>query len=113
MLQACCECESKLVNRLATSNRSLAIRCCDLIVKKLRLCRHKGVIEAAGIALSNVVHVLTVRNICDEWLDATLMNVIHLIETKSSASVSRKSAGLSLLVQNIVGNDRRTNKVNF
>ena len=94
-------------------DKALVIKCCDLIVKKLKLCRHKGVIEAAGIALSDVVQVLTVRNICDQWLDITLMNVINLIETKSSASISRKSAGLSLLIQNIVGNDKRKNKVSF
>lgn len=77
----------------------------------MKLCRHKGVIEAAGISLSNIVKILTENNSCEKWLESIISEVIHLIEHKTGATVSRKSAGLSILVQNIVGNDRRTNKV--
>lgn len=78
---------------------------------KLRLCRHKGVIEAAALSLSNIVRILTVHNICENWLESVLTDIIFLIECKSGAAVSRKSAGLSLLVQNIVANDTRPKKV--
>ncbi len=112
IFQVCCDFESSLVvNRTKSLSQDQVIRCSDLVVKKLKLCRHKGVIEAAGIALSKIVDSLTLRGICEEWLDSVLEDVIYLIQYKGGATVSRKSAGLSLLIQNIVANDRRPQKV--
>lgn len=101
------------MNQTNQLNETTLIRCCNLIVKKLKLCRHKGVIEAAGIAMSNIVQTLTNNNLCEQWLDSVLSDIIYLIEHKRASTVSRKSAGLSLLIQNIIGNDKRPKKVNI
>lgn len=111
-VQVCSEIESYLISsQFPKLSDTHLIRCSDLVLQKLKLCRHKGVIEAAGISLSNIVKLLTEKNSCEKWLESIISELINLIEHKTGATVSRKSAGLSLLVQNIVGNDRRPNKV--
>lgn len=87
------------------------LRLCDLIICKLKLCRHKGVIEAAGVSLFKVVSLLTQQKICEYWLDFVLLELLELIEFKGGATISRKSAGLSILIQNIVAADKRPHKV--
>lgn len=99
------------MNRTSLLNEKQIIRCCDLIVNKLKFCRHKGVIDAAGIALSNVVKTLTTQSLCKGWLESVVVEILQLIEFKSGATISRKSAGLSLLIQNVVASDKRPNKV--
>jgi hypothetical protein len=84
-------------------------------------CRHKGAIESAGVALSAFVKTITSQNkecncasdnelhlMLDQLLTKLLHSVVH---GSSKASVTRRSAGLSILIHRIVASDMRTGKV--
>ncbi|KAJ9594155.1 hypothetical protein L9F63_014411, partial [Diploptera punctata] len=89
------------------------VRCCaSVITQILTRCRHKGAIESAGVAFScfvkNVkswhkdVHLL-LRDLLEQFLQS-------FESSSGKGSVTRRSAGLSILVQKIVTSDTEPGK---
>jgi hypothetical protein len=120
--QACCTLASGLV---CSANCSVATvkRCGRLITQVLTRCRHKGAIESAGVALSTFVKTVTSQSAeCNLTCvkDVQLMLGQLLTEFLDSlvcggrkASVTRRSAGLSVLIHRIVASDMQTGKVSY
>ncbi|XP_034237777.1 LOW QUALITY PROTEIN: thyroid adenoma-associated protein homolog [Thrips palmi] len=97
------------------SRRDFAERCARLSVVVLTRCRHKGAIEAAGTALQQVVRTLT------EQADLALRRLPHTLlmefmslllegSTAKGTSVSRRSAGMAILVHRVVLGDQQPDK---
>ncbi|CAH2041447.1 unnamed protein product, partial [Iphiclides podalirius] len=88
-----------------------------VLTKVLETSRHKGVIEAAGVALGESIQTLTSLPECQLssqpslLLDQKLKEFIS--EASNMASVTRRGAGLSIMVHRIVSNDMQTNKPLF
>ncbi|XP_045536916.1 uncharacterized protein LOC106710678 [Papilio machaon] len=89
-----------------------------VITKVLETSRHKGAIEAAGVALGEGIQCLTslpsenrLSNLPQLLLKQKLEELI--LEANSMASVTRRGAGLSIMVHRIVSNDMRKNKPLF
>lgn len=73
----------------------------------LHRCRHKGAIEAVGLSFGRIVaHVSSSKCLLPayEQLDLCLK---LLFESITSASYSRRGAGFSLLILNLIKNDRQ------
>ncbi|KAK3907989.1 hypothetical protein KUF71_003121 [Frankliniella fusca] len=92
-----------------------AERCARLPVSVLLRCRHKGAIEAAGAALQQVVKTLTDQSDMElrELPHRLLMEFLHLLlegSTAKGTSVSRRSAGMAILVHRIVLGDQQPDK---
>jgi hypothetical protein len=86
-------------------------------------CRHKGAIESAGVALCTFVKTVTsqtdecnltsYKDLClmlEQLLTEFLQSVVH---GGNKASVTRRSAGLSVLIHRIVASDMQTGKVRY
>lgn len=96
-------------------------RCGILITQVLTRCRHKGAIEAAGVALSTFVKSVTSQTaecnlLSDEDIQLTLGNFLtefldSLVCGGKAVSVTRRSAGLSILIHKMLASDMRTGKV--
>lgn len=86
-------------------------------------CRHKGAIESAGVALSAFVKTVTSQtkkynHASDKdlhlMLEQLLTEFLHSIaHGGSKAPVTRRSAGLSILIHRIVASDMQTGKVSY
>ncbi|XP_069686859.1 uncharacterized protein [Periplaneta americana] len=115
-LKACCNLASDLSCTTSTSAAILR-RCGGLITTVLTRCRHKGAIESAGVALSNFVKNVTsdtnseckkegqimLRQYLTEFMDLLMCGGIK-------GSVTRRSAGLSILIHRIVASDMQVGK---
>lgn len=83
----------------------------DLSTRILYRCRHKGVIEAVGLSFGRIVaHVSSWKEFSSvyERLDSSCLKV--LFESITTASYSRRGAGFSILVLNLIRNDRQAGK---
>nr|CAD7395985.1 unnamed protein product [Timema poppensis] len=87
-LKACCNLSSELASIESTAS-DIAERCGLLIVRVLKQCRHKGVIESAGMSLSNLIKMMTSNKcmrachdlperILTEFLDVLQEGVQHM-----------------------------------
>jgi hypothetical protein len=122
LFQACCTLASGLA---CSANCSVATvkRCGRLITQVLMRCRHKGAIESAGVALSTFVKTVTSQTaVCNPACDKDVQLMLEQLLTEfldsvvcgvSKASVSRRSAGLSILIHRIVASDMQTGKVSY
>ncbi|CAG2056777.1 unnamed protein product [Timema podura] len=112
-LKACCNLSSELASIESTTS-DIAERCGLLIVRVLKQCRHKGVIESAGMSLSNLVKMMTSNkcmHACHDLPERILTGFLDLLqEGSSAASVTRKCAGLAILVHKIVASDKHKNR---
>jgi hypothetical protein len=113
--QACCTLASGLVCS-AECSFQVVKRCGGLIVQVLTRCRHKGAIEAAGVALSLFVKSVTSQT--DEDIHLMLEQLLteflnSLICEGKEVSVTRHSAGLSILIHKILANDMQPGKVSY
>nr|CAD7437773.1 unnamed protein product [Timema bartmani] len=109
-LKACCNLSSELASIESTAS-DIAERCGLLIVRVLKQCRHKGVIESAGMSLSNLVKMMTSDKCMHDLPERMLMGFLDLLqEGSSAASVTRKCAGLAILVHKIVASDKQKNR---
>ncbi|XP_015180065.1 PREDICTED: uncharacterized protein LOC107068326 [Polistes dominula] len=77
-----------------------------LITTVLMKCRHKGIIETAGVALGNLVRCISKQEIYAKKLE---MYVEHLLDdnTMNNINITRRGAGLTLMFHKIVSNDIR------
>lgn len=87
-----------------------------MITQVLTRCRLKGAIEAAGIALS--VFVKSVTSKTDEDMQLMLEQLLtefldSLLYEGKEVSVTRRSAGLSILIHKILANDMQPGKVSY
>ncbi|VVC89518.1 unnamed protein product [Leptidea sinapis] len=91
-------------------------KCLNTISRVLETCRHKGAIEAAGTELGLCIRNLTMfpneatSHLPSVFLERKLNELI--CESNRMASVTRRGAGLSILVHKIVSQDNRKGKAN-
>nr|CAD7392070.1 unnamed protein product [Timema cristinae] len=112
-LKACCNLSSELASIESTAS-DIAERCGLLIVRVLKQCRHKGVIESAGMSLSNLIKMMTSNKCmraCHDLPERILTEFLDVLqEGSSAASVTRRCAGLAILVHKIVASDKQKNR---
>ena len=85
-----------------------ARRATDVVVDVLLRCRHKGAIEAAGLALATLTKSLCngqYHKIIETHLDK-LLN----IDDNDTINLTRRGAGLSITFHRIVSSDHRNNR---
>lgn len=85
-------------------------RSVDLIVNVLMKCRHKGIIEAAGVALGVSMRHLTVKQefncLFDDYLDKLLS-----LDSNDKIDLTRRGAGLSIMFHRMMVNDNREHRL--
>ena len=95
-----------LASELRSDSPEVIERAGQLLIKVLTSTRHKGVLEAAAVALSQFCcHLLSTgghSHFPEKWL----RYVIGSIEDHA-ASITRRSAGLPLLVRSLVSSEER------
>ena len=95
-----------LTSELRSDSPEVVERAGQLLIKVLTSTRHKGVLEAAAVALSDFCcHLLTTgehNHFPEKWLK----DVIDSLEGHA-ASITRRSAGLPLLVRSLVSAEDR------
>nr|CAD7199185.1 unnamed protein product [Timema douglasi] len=110
---ACCSLSSELASIESTAS-DIAERCGLLIVRVLKQCRHKGVIESAGMSLSHLIKMMTSNKCvraCHDLPERILTEFLDVLqEGSSAASVTRRCAGLAILVHKIVASDKHKNR---
>ncbi|KOB68994.1 putative cell cycle-associated protein [Operophtera brumata] len=81
-------------------------KCLMIITHVLETSRHKGAIEAAGVALESKTSTLP---------QTLLKSKLHMLISEASkmASITRRGAGLSIMVHRIVSSDMRKGKPLF
>ena len=95
---------------IASSDHEVAQRAGQLLIRVLTGSRHKGVLEAAGPALSDLCrHLLTTSGKSSSFPEKWLKDVIDDSFEGHTASVTRRSAGLPLLVKSLVSAEARGN----
>ncbi|XP_060804249.1 uncharacterized protein LOC106135725 [Amyelois transitella] len=111
-----CDLASQLVQ--FTEDVELIDRCLKIITRVLETCRHKGAIEAAGAAIGRSIHYLTslpdessISQLPYTLLKKKLKDLI--LEAGAMSSVTRRGAGLSIMVHRIVSNDMKRGKPLF
>ena len=95
--------------KFGKKNHSLSNRCGLIIINVLKKCRHKGAIEAAGLALGELVEFVSKDPTCFEFTFTWLQECLDSIGI--SNSITRRSAGMAILVHQIVAHDQRLEKV--
>ncbi|CAK1543097.1 unnamed protein product [Leptosia nina] len=99
------------------ADETICSKCLNTITHVLETCRHKGAIEAAGTALGKSIQYLTsltgsdVSNLPFNLLERKLEELIG--EANKMASVTRRGAGLSIMVHRIVSSDMKKGKPLF
>ncbi|CAH0755070.1 unnamed protein product [Diatraea saccharalis] len=92
-------------------------KCLSILTHVLETSRHKGVIEAAGSALGRAIQYLT--SLPDDSAFSQIpfsllkRKLEELISYASMASVTRRGAGLSIMVHRIVSSDMKKGKPLF
>lgn len=110
-IKVCCSLSSGLVVS-SCLNREETVRCAELLCLVLLKCRHKGAIESAGAGLNRVTRYLTasdnpqLRSIPHDLLKKFLQTIV----STKAATVSRRSAGLAILVHQLVSADMGSGK---
>ncbi|KAK0076942.1 hypothetical protein PV326_010422, partial [Microctonus aethiopoides] len=101
-LKTLCELSAKIST--STNLHSNVKRSVDLIVSVLLKCRHKGAIEAAGVALGMSVRYLAVKKeyycLIDTYLDKLLS-----LNSNDKIDLTRRGAGLSIMFHRMISND--------
>ncbi|KAG8249372.1 hypothetical protein J6590_019659 [Homalodisca vitripennis] len=87
-------------------------RCVTVVVSVLRRCRHKGAIESAGLALYHITKYITSSPITElQALPSQLMEwCLTSLVGNTATTVSRRSAGLAILVHRLITGDSRHTK---
>ncbi|KAJ8720226.1 hypothetical protein PYW07_012269 [Mythimna separata] len=116
-VKASCNLASILV-QLNKDDAGLCEKCLNIITHVLETSRHKGVIEAAGASLGKGIKFLTSlpqENNSSEVPNTLLRSKLNdlISETNKMASITRRGAGLSIMVHRIVSNDMKKGKPLF
>ncbi|KAI5646377.1 putative death-receptor fusion protein (DUF2428) domain-containing protein [Phthorimaea operculella] len=118
-VKGACELSSLLIKYQHDDKQAGACeKALDIICHVLETCRHKGAIEAAGAALGLSIQHLTsmpenteLSKLPLRFLQSKLNELIS--QAAQMASVTRRGAGLSIMVHRIVSNDAKRGKVLF
>ncbi|CAH4034653.1 unnamed protein product [Pieris brassicae] len=110
-------CDTSALLIMYVEDENICNKCLNVIVHVLETCRHKGAIEAAGSALGKSIQHLTSLPVGSDLsklpfilLERKLKEL--LLEAKM-ASVTRRGAGLSIMVHRIVSSDMKKGKPLF
>ena len=95
-----------LSSELRSTSPEVIERAGQLLIKVLTSTRHKGVLEAAAVALSDFCCHLLTSGEHSHFPEIWLNDVIDSLENHA-ASVTRRSAGLPLLVRSLVSSEER------
>ncbi|XP_029158338.1 uncharacterized protein LOC114930628 isoform X2 [Nylanderia fulva] len=106
-LKVSCEIVSK-IGMLMQSNAQVKYSM-DIIVTVLLKCRHKGVVESAGVAIANLARRLYDRKKYSELPKAYLTNLLEK-DTEKSLHLTRRGAGLSIMFHRLVVSDNRRDR---
>ncbi|XP_022826541.1 uncharacterized protein LOC111356429 [Spodoptera litura] len=116
-VKASCDLSSLLV-QLNVDNDVMAEKCLNIITHVLETSRHKGAIEAAGASLGKGIQFLT--SLPEEYKASEVPNTLLkcklndlISETNKMASITRRGAGLSIMVHRIVSSDMKKGKPLF
>ncbi|CAB3247375.1 unnamed protein product [Arctia plantaginis] len=125
-VKASCDLAAILI-RYNVDDAIMCQRCLNIITRVLETSRHKGAIEAAGTALGKGMNYLTslpekkigdsnpssgdVTKLPYTLLTCKLNDLIS--ETSKMSSVTRRGAGLSIMLHRIVSNDMKKGKPLF
>ncbi|KAM3956384.1 tRNA (32-2'-O)-methyltransferase regulator THADA-like [Aphomia sociella] len=116
-VKASCDLASLLI-RFNQEDSQTCEKCLKIIIHVLETSRHKGAIEAAGAALGRAIQYLTtlpeqyeVAQLPHSLLKCKLKELISDASTMSS--VTRRGAGLSIMVHRIVSSDMKKGKPLF
>ncbi|KYN17248.1 PREDICTED: uncharacterized protein LOC108763497 [Trachymyrmex cornetzi] len=106
-LKISCEIASE-IGMLIQSNAHVK-RSIDIIVMVLLKCRHKGVVECAGVTIANLSKCLYNE---DKYSELPKIYLTCLLEedTKKSLHLTRRGAGLSIMFHKLVVSDNRNNR---
>ncbi|XP_070527894.1 tRNA (32-2'-O)-methyltransferase regulator THADA isoform X2 [Cardiocondyla obscurior] len=103
-LKVSCEIASEIGILMHSSTQ---VNCCmDIIVTILLKCRHKGVVECAGVAIANLSKCLYNRTEYSE-LPKIYLTRLLVEDTEKSLHLTRRGAGLSIMFHRLVVSDRR------
>ncbi|KYM98336.1 Thyroid adenoma-associated protein like protein [Cyphomyrmex costatus] len=105
--QISCEIASE-IGKLIQSNAQ--VKCSiDIIVMVLLKCRHKGVVECAGVAIANLSKCLYNK---EKYSELPKVYLTYLLEedTRKSLHLTRRGAGLSIMFHKLVVSDNRNNR---
>ncbi|KAF9422915.1 hypothetical protein HW555_001458, partial [Spodoptera exigua] len=116
-VKASCDLSSVLV-QLNVDDATMAEKCLNIITHVLETSRHKGAIEAAGASLGKGIQFLT--SLPEENKASEVPNILLrcklndlISETNKMASITRRGAGLSIMVHRIVSSDMKKGKPLF
>ncbi|XP_072945916.1 uncharacterized protein [Epargyreus clarus] len=118
-VKASCELSSILISYFNDdAHKDVCEQCLRIICNVLETSRHKGAIEAGGSALGQAIQKLTsspegsmISEIPMMLLKSKLNELIS--ETSNMASVTRRGAGLSIMIHRIVSSDMKKGKPLF
>nr|XP_012228384.1 PREDICTED: uncharacterized protein LOC105675675 isoform X2 [Linepithema humile] len=106
-LKVSCEIVSE-IGMLAHSDAQ--VKCSmDIIVTVLLKCRHKGVIESAGVAIANLSRCLYNKKEYSE-LPKTYLTRLLEEDMEKSLHLTRRGAGLSIMFHRLVVSDNRRDR---
>ncbi|XP_043285185.1 uncharacterized protein [Venturia canescens] len=105
-LKVSCDLASEIGCR--AENKEIVERAANLIVSVLLKCRHKGAIEAAGLALAKLTKVACTKNY-DGVIQKHLENLLS-IDDKNNINLTRRGAGMTIMFHRIVSSDTRYNR---
>ncbi|XP_028157877.1 uncharacterized protein LOC114351038 [Ostrinia furnacalis] len=116
-VKASCDLASYLTQLFRNEDAAACGRCLTIITHVLETSRHKGAIEAAGAALGRAIQNLTSlpEDSALSLLPLSLLKckLTELISSAAMASVTRRGAGLSIMVHRIVSSDMKKGKPLF
>lgn len=98
-----------LLSKKTASNGDAAIvqRCYSICTSILLQCRHKGAIEAAGLALGRLVRAITTTATPDAPAYRMLLDSVHsVMAIVDKTDTTRRGAGLSIMVHHLVRSER-------
>ncbi|KYQ58294.1 Thyroid adenoma-associated protein like protein [Trachymyrmex zeteki] len=106
-LKISCEIASE-IGMLIQSNAHVK-RSIDIIVMVLLKCRHKGVVESAGVTIANLSKCLYNEEKYSE-LPKIYLTCLLEEDTKKSLHLTRRGAGLSIMFHKLIVSDNRNNR---
>lgn len=115
-LKACCDLASSIgVYMLDRRTDEVAVsRCFNVSATVLLQCRHKGAIEAAGLAMGRLVRCITARYKADTKMYQILVeSVQQIFSIINKTDTTRRGAGFSIMVHNLVKCDRHRDRVSL
>ncbi|XP_011875564.1 PREDICTED: uncharacterized protein LOC105566285 [Vollenhovia emeryi] len=106
-LKISCEIASEIGISMQSSTQ---VKCSmDIIVTVLLKCRHKGVVECAGVAIANLSRCLYNKKEYSELPKTYLMCLLEE-DTGKSLHLTRRGAGLSIMFHRLVVSDNRRDR---